>query len=357
MVVWLVFAGMTLIAGGLLLWPLRRTNSAVPAGDPHVTVYRAQVAEIERDEESGRIGAADAQAAKTESARRLVSENRSSRPASSSSGSRRILAGVLVVASLGSGALLYGLIGSPNLPDAPLAARTMPADGANVADALARIEAHLAREPDDRRGWTVIAPVYLRMGRTDDAVRAYRQIVRLHRNADSLADLAEAQIHAAAGVVKADARRGLDAALSLDPKHMKARYYIGLAAEQDGDRARARDLWTALAADAPAGSRLATGLAERIAALDTAPATADVAALPAPERQSAIRGMVERLAGRLRETGGGLDEWLRLVRAYRVLDETDKARSALADARKSFVGDSAAASRLDDLARELGLEG
>ena len=70
-----------------------------------------------------------------------------------------------------------------------------------------------------------------------------------------------------------------------------------------------------------------------------------------------IRGMVERLATRLATSGGGADEWQRLIRAYTVLHETDKAKEALASARKALAGDAEAGQQLDALARELGIGG
>ncbi len=66
--------------------------------------------------------------------------------------------------------------------------------------------------------------------------------------------------------------------------------------------------------------------------------------------------MVDGLSARLQQNGGNLDEWLRLVRAYSVLHEPDKARAALADGRKHLASDAGAAAELDRLARELGLE-
>ena len=83
---------------------------------------------------------------------------------------------------------------------------------------------------------------------------------------------------------------------------------------------------------------------------------AAVSAMPKDQQQAVIHGMVDRLAERLKDNGGDLEGWLRLVRAYRVLDESDKAKTALSDARRNFSSDTAATKRLDDLAHELGLE-
>jgi cytochrome c-type biogenesis protein CcmH len=75
------------------------------------------------------------------------------------------------------------------------------------------------------------------------------------------------------------------------------------------------------------------------------------------EQQKMIRSMVDRLAQRLNSQGGGADEWLRLIRAYKVLNESDKAEGALADARKALASDASGQGKLTELAQELGLTG
>ena len=244
--------------------------------------------------------------------------------------------------------------------------------------AIAKIEAHLAQHPEDGRGYDVLAPVYLRMGRADDAAHAYAAALRLlGETPERLALYGEALVTASNGVVTAEARQAFEAAAGKDPALPKPHFFLGLAAEQAGDLARARDIWEKLVAAAPANAPWTQALRERIATLSSArtppPAglaqndsaqngvqnslAAKLQALPEAERSSAIRGMVERLATRLAQNGQDLEGWLRLVRAYKVLHELDKARSALVDAKRNLAGDATAIARIDALARELGLEG
>ena len=68
------------------------------------------------------------------------------------------------------------------------------------------------------------------------------------------ADLGEAITAAADGVVTADAKAAFERAVARDPHEMKARYFLGLAAEQDGNVAQAITIWRSLLADAPAGA-------------------------------------------------------------------------------------------------------
>src|SRR5262249_2520694 len=161
------------------------------------------------------------------------------------------------------------------------------------------------------------------------------------------ADLGEALVAVAEGTVTAEAKAAFEHAYALDPQHAKTRFYIGLAAEQDGKPEQAADIWRALLAGAPADAawtdlvRQSLARLEPAAAVGTArgPRQSDVAAAAAlapEERGEMIRGMVERLADRLKRDGSDLDGWLQLIRAYAVLGERDKAQGAVADARRSL---------------------
>src|SRR5262249_26787763 len=75
------------------------------------------------------------------------------------------------------------------------------------------------------------------------------------------------------------------------------------------------------------------------------------------QRNAMIQGMVERLSERLHRDGGDVEEWLRLVRSYMVLGQNDKARAAVADARRAPAGDAAKLRRPEGLLRRLGLGG
>lgn len=372
MALWIVFALLTGAAVFSILWPLSRAPAAAPdERDLDVAFYKAQTAEIERDAARGTIGSAEAEAARAEAARRLmVAAEREARPvARISQTAVRVVSIASLVFVPALALALYSRIGKPNLPDMPLSARLdAPPASMDIETAIAKIERHLAEKPDDGRGYEVLAPAYLRLGRPDDAVRAYaRAIELLGPTADRYAGLGEAQTYIGGGVVTADAKQSFDKALSLDDKSPRALYYLGLAAQQDGDKTKALNLWQKLVALSPPNAPWLETVKAHIAALEGAEApaagaeagakmAAAIQAMPADQRQKMIHSMVEGLATRLKANGNDLDGWLRLVRAYRVLDEQDKAKSALADARHQFASDAAATKRLDALAHELGLE-
>src|SRR5947209_20227054 len=339
--IWVVFAAMTGLAVFSVLWPLSRSRRIAPANLPNISLYEAPLAAIGSDAASGLIPPPDVPAAKADAARRLlaVSGTQPTPPPAQRNVRFAAAAAIVLIPALTLG--LYSRFGRPDLPDAPLAARLEPADPGktDLASAIIRIEAHLREHPEDGRGWEVIAPVYLRLGRAEEARRAFAEAIRLlGDSAARQAGLGEAILANAQGVVTAEARQAFEKASATDPSLPQPRYYLGLAALQDGKPDEARAIWTKLADEAPAGASWVGVVRQRIAAIAEGPtagpdsvAGKSIAGLPAQERAAAIRSMVEGLSARLQQNGGNLDEWTRLVRAYMVLDEREKASEALDD--------------------------
>jgi cytochrome c-type biogenesis protein CcmH len=363
--IWLVFALLTGAALLSVLAPLALKGDATDPAAPDISFFKEQIAEIERESAEGRLAGADAEAARVEAARRLLRAQsaQGERPkASRRAATIAALAAILLIPALTL--TLYLRLGHSNLPDMPLQARLETApDRTNLADAVARIEAHLAQHPEDGRGFEVVAPYYLRTGRVAEAEHAYGEALRLLGPTPARhAALGEARVFAAQGAVTQDARREFEAALAQDPAQHMARFYMGLAAAQDGDREKASSIWTKLLADGPSDAPWATRVKALLGRLNEAPATESpaasaqgraIVAMPENERQAAIRTMVDRLAGRLEKNGDDVEGWLRLIRAYSVLSEPEKARQALLSARKALANKEADLARVDALAQEL----
>lgn len=361
MLIWIIFAAMTGAAVMAVLLPLGRRQPALFADTAGATsLYRAQIGEIDRDLSRKLIGDAEAEAARAEAARRLLrAAAAESEPAGESEPAlrRRRAASAIALSCVPLLALLvYGAYGSPTVPDQPLAARLQTGPSQDFEIALARIEAHLSANPTDGRGWGVLAPVYLRQGRYDDAARAFANAIRHDApSAERHAGQGEALILAAGGVVTAAARESLSAALQLEPGNPRARFFLAIAQEQDGRTQEAAAALNALLADAPADAPWAGAVRARLAQLESRPDATAIAVLPAGERETAIRGMVDGLAARLAEGGGSLPEWSRLIRSQAVLGERAAAARSLATARERLASDPAARPALDGLRVELGL--
>ncbi len=360
---WVVFAALTGLALLSVLWPLLRAGRGVDRAESEVAFFNSQSEEIARDVERGLMTPEDAALSKAEAARRLIAlaGATEARPQSKLASRVAIVAALILVPGIGFG--LYRLIGNPGVPDQPLTARlAAPPEQMDINAALAQIEKHLAQNPDDARGYELVAPVYMRLGRAADAAKALVNTIRLTGGSAQKYDaLGEALVYAANGKVSPEAEKAFEQAAAAAPEMPQPQFFLGLAAEQRGDLDKARETWGNLLAKAPPNADWAEMVRKRLGAISgVAPdvsAGGAIAALPPQERVAAIRNMVEGLAAKLSQNGADLEGWLRIVRAYVVLNEKDRAAAALADARKSFATDPAGLAQLDALARELGLGG
>nr|WP_262298466.1 c-type cytochrome biogenesis protein CcmI [Microvirga sp. HBU67692] len=367
--IWIILLAMTAAAVMAVLWPLSRHYAVARQADPDTQFYREQIAEIERDQARGVLMPSEAEAAKAEAGRRLLRATGLRGEAFAAVGEpalrRRRAASTLALSIIPILALAtYEIYGSPQAPvQAPVqaaAAAPAAAQAAGTVDlmqAVAQIEAHLAKNPQDGRGWEVIAPVYLRMGRVDDAVKAYEAAVRsLPPDSDRFASYGEVLVMARDGLVSADAQAAFEQALTLDPGSPKARFYLARAAVQDGQIAKARAAYAQLLASSPADAPWVEAVRQEMAALDGPAGQAPAGESPdgriGPE---AIAGMVAGLAGRLEAQGGTAEEWARLMRSYAVLGQRDKAVAAARRAREALAQDNAALKTIDTMARELKL--
>ena len=105
------------------------------------------------------------------------------------------LGGVLAGAMLVVVTALYLLVGTPAALD-PANVRAPD----TLAGAMERLEAELARKPDQPEGWRLLADAYRAQGRLVESARAFAQAARYAPNdADVLAQAAEARARLADG--------------------------------------------------------------------------------------------------------------------------------------------------------------
>ncbi len=388
MLLWIAFA---LLTAAVLAWVLAPLARPAPAGDARASaeagaraVYRDQLAEIEAEREAGLIRAAEAEAARIEISRRLLASAAQPEDATPDipAPGRATQHGRIAMATAAAVPLLtlalYLAYGSPGMPGTLASQGAAAREQAQIARMMAQVEARLREAPDDSKGWEVIAPVYLKLGRYADAATAYANAVRLQgESVKLLAGLAEASILAKDGIVTEEARTAYERVLVLEPGRVEPRFWLAMGKEQDGRLAEALADYTAMLNKAPpdaayrealearmkeVSARIAAGGGQergrKAAEVSAGPTASDMEAaakLSPEQRQQMIVGMVEGLAQRLKRDGKDLAGWQRLLRAYAVLGRHDDARAALAEARRNFDGDQRALSDLSGLAATLGL--
>ncbi|MFB3134924.1 MAG: c-type cytochrome biogenesis protein CcmI [Rhodospirillales bacterium] len=388
---WITIAVLTAVALGLLLVPLaRRGRAPAPTRAAYdITVYRDQLAEVDRDLERGLFGDDQAHAARIEIQRRMLAAG----PEDGSGGTEeparpRPRGSVAVIAAIAvavpAGAVgLYLYLGSPGAPGQPFAERgtaTGKADAGagdrgGLRAVVGRLAERLLRNPDDLKGWLLLGRSYMTLEHYDDAANAFRRAMGLSDNrADIAAGYAEAVALGDGGPITPEVRQIFEGVFAAEPGNTKARYYLGLAKAQQGDVRGALQDWVDLRVlsppDAPWHPVLEQQIERAARALDIDPATvepspgavalagarppfrgtapgAPPATSPAgpsradreaatrmsdEERAAMIRSMVKRLADRLEENPGDREGWFRLARAYEVLGEMEKAGEARARA-------------------------
>ncbi|THD53306.1 MAG: c-type cytochrome biogenesis protein CcmI [Bradyrhizobium sp.] len=358
MILWPILTLMTAGAVIAVWWPLARRQKSVRSGSD-IEVYRDQLDEINRDETASLIGNVEAEAARIEVSRRLIAAAETAKAATvvaapgPARGYRRAtLAAAIVLLPLGAGAI-YLSVGSPNFVPVSMNAE---ANGQplpeGIEQTVAEVEKYLEANPKNGKGWELLAPVYLRLGRFDDAVTARRNALEIFGpDAARLGDLGEAITVASNGVVTAEAKELFQRANAADPQDVMAQYYLGLNAKQEGRRDEAVRRWTALISGAGEGAEWLPMVRNALAQVDekgpsvVAGAQPAVAA-PADHSDGAIEAMVARLAERLKTNGSDVPGWIQLVRSYRALGKTEKAKAAIAEAQAALASDQEALQRL-----------
>ncbi|MEN5248355.1 c-type cytochrome biogenesis protein CcmI [Brucella pseudintermedia] len=369
---WLIAALLTLAATLAVLLPLtRRKQAFLPAEKNDLEVYRDQLREVEADAARGMIDPQSAEQARIEISRRILNAEKSGKEAVEAAGKAapgRLLAfmAVLAVPLIAWG--IYPLFGKPDMPSMPLAERlSASADRGSVDELVARAEAHLAQNPDDVRGWDVLAPIYLRLGRAADAVNAYRSSIRIAgENFPRVLGLGEALATASGGTVTAEAEGFFKKAADLEPNDVRPQFYLAQGEMQDGRMDLAANSLQAFLDKAPADAPWRGQIEQAIARLRDPAAgqqqpkgptadDVDAASTLSPEdRQAMIEGMVQRLDESLRQNSGDVEGWKRLVRSYMILNRRDAALDALSRGMTALEGESR--TNLESFAAGLGLE-
>lgn len=363
MLIWFIFAGMTLAVVATLAIPfLRKASTAKPRDvDFETAIYRDQLQELERDKARGIIGDVEADAARNEISRRLLHAN-TFQTDTLSRGSSLAKFAVLIVPLIALP--IYAKFGNSSFPDVPLQERLQGAvANQDFAALVASVEVHLATDPNDIKGWQVLAPAYKREKRWADAAEAYSRILQLAPpTAETMADYAEMLVFTNEGMVTADAQKAFLEALKVDPKNPRGRFFTALAVKQEGKTHEARKLFESFLADSPADApwrpmvenELRDVASAKVPGL-TPEQLASGQAMEAGDQATMIKGMVEGLETRLGTDSRDLQGWLRLIRARTVSGDGAKAKGSLQVALGIFKDEPASVESLNGLAKELGI--
>ncbi|MCG8443565.1 MAG: tetratricopeptide repeat protein [Caulobacterales bacterium] len=255
-------------------------------------------------------------------------------------------AGALAAATIA----LFAASGGAPRPGLPYEARIdalrqSPPETYGPAERLAVLTRITDQTPEDPRAWRFLGRELMDAGRYFEAVTALRRAAALAPEASLFADLGAALAGLNEGELAGGAEAAFEQALALDPGNAEARWSIGLARFQEGDRAAAADAWGALAADFEPGDprRLAVALSavDRLATPEGGPGAEGAAPFAgmAGDPSAMIETMVAGLAARLEAEPDDLSGWLTLARARSQIGDSEGARAAIAAARGALGSD------------------
>ncbi|RYH03337.1 c-type cytochrome biogenesis protein CcmI [Salipiger sp. IMCC34102] len=393
---WILCTLLTLVVVSYLALPLLRPEAGEEAA-PDVEIYKAQLAEVDRDVARGTLDADDAERARVEISRRLLAAARADRATGVAAPRvNRLATGLVLLLVAGVGAATYAFTGAPGVPDQPLEARLAQAEdmrrqrpGQEALEAetpplpaaeadpeyLAQIEQLrqvVPTRPDDLEGWTLLAYHESQLNNFAAAARAQTRVVELKRDEVELVDLvrqADLMVIAADGIISPEAEAVARQILAQDPDNVPATYFLGAMYYQTGRPDVAFRAWRSLAESGAQSfhAQMARSQIERAAAqagIDytlpalPGPSAEEIAAAEdmAPEDRAAfIEGMVAQLSDRLATQGGPASEWARLISAYGVLGDTSAAATVWGEAQQVFADDPSAMEALRAAAGSAGV--
>lgn len=393
MLFWILAIGLALITIAIILRPLLARSAGgelAVVGSYDGEVYKDQLQEIERDIETGRLSEQEAELARVEISRRLIAASETVDHQRVDRAFSLVAVIPMILLFIVSSAFVYVIVGNPQIPNQPLALRQAPQETgiaardvpSDIGNMVAEAEAHLAQNPDDGRGWDVLAPIYFRMGEFFKSQNAFAKAIALEGSTPNRhSGLGEAIMRAQEGIVTGEARSNFERAMQLDPNDPRANFFLALGLMQSGKNAEAiaafEDFGRRSPADAPwveaIKAQIATikGVSVAQVELQTAPSTqtAEQASLGNPsaedveaaaelnseDRMAMISSMVASLDEKLKEEPDNFEGWQRLIRSFKVLGRDDEASNALVSALKTFAPDTDQGQALTELAKQMNI--
>ena len=248
MTVWLLMGALALLATLPLALGVLRPARSRGRAEADLALYRAQLAELDREREAGRLDEAAHAAATLEIQRRMLAAPKEEGAGVGARSAAIVAAAVFLVPAASVG--LYLIRGVPDLPSAPYEERRQRAEAEEQL--LGELRARIAQlEPNSeaaRRGLVLLGAAERGHGRAGSAAEAWTRALEIRFDPQLAGDLAELLI----GEEGSDAATDLlTRALAEAPGDPRLRFLTGLAEARSGRPANARSVWQSLLADAP----------------------------------------------------------------------------------------------------------
>ena len=362
MIFWLIIATLAVITAFLLYLPdYAGRGNALPGNEEDRSFYERRLLDINADLQDGRLNDDDAEALRTEAARKLIQASNEKSPGTSTKSVPNAVVYIALVFVPVFSVLVYMQLGRPEYA---LSQQISEAD-VSLETMIKAAETRLKNEPNEVEGWQVLAPVYVRLGRYNDAVKAYQNLVRLSgRKPELLFSLGEAMVLENEHTVPEQAAALFSEVLRTEPQHPGASYYSGLSSIQTGDEKQAIAIWIALLERSHGSEPWVASTVQNLKSLGVADekleklvpgfaVASQLQALSPEERAQQIEGMVASLAAKLEADPNDRDGWLRLVRSQIVLRKFDQAAKSAQIAKAVFPDDESFVTAIESMLKQV----
>lgn len=361
-----VFIGLSaLLTLLVIVWmvrPLLRApkSDGVSANRLNTDIHRDQLLALETDLARGVISQQDFETTRDELQLRLLDDTESFEVLhTQKSGSFWTPKRTAIAVGLSMPVLALGLylqLGTPAAINPVVATKV---DDLQIKQMIDTLATKLKANPDNPKGWAMLARSYKVMGRFDEAKQAFEKAGNLvNTEPDLLVDYAELLGILAGNKLDGKPQQMIDEALRINPEHPMGIMMAGVAAYQREDYAGAVKRWEKLLgmmqpdsedaqqmqaniAEARAKGGLTTGESNKLPPVPTGAASGMT--------QDNINQMVDRLAARLKDNPNDLAGWARLARAYKVQGRIDDAANAYAKTGKLLDTDADLLTQYADL--------
>ena len=304
-----IVLGVVLIAGALLFVvpPLLRRGlrSGATRDTVNVAVYRDQLRELEADLRAGTLAADQHEKARREIEARLLADvDKGGAPARSPRHTRAAALALALAVPICALAV-YVTVGNPRaiLPQTAEGANPHGLSAQQFEALVSRLAGRLKDNPEDAEGWMMLGRSYAVLGRFVESSEAYaKAAARMPRDAQLLADYADALAMAQSRTLQGEPERILLRALAIDPNNVKALLLAGTAAFNRNDGAAAARHWERVLGLLPAESDMIQRVQASIAearSLGGKTQIAKPAQAPGGGRVSGVVTLAPQLAGKV----------------------------------------------------------
>ena len=250
---------MVLCVAGVLMWVLLRQRPVVTHASQakaNAKVYRDQIADLDREHESGHISDAERQQSRDELSMRLLEDTSAQDDPVAKQEKPAFWTAVLVAVALPLSAVgMYMWVGEPDALN-PMAVQSNdkldPTQLLQMAESLAQ---KLNDKPDNLQGWVMLGRTYRTLEKFDASVQAYDRALKLSADDDLKLERVEVLAMKSQGNFEGEPWNVIRDILQRDPQNYGALLMAGSASYSHEKFADALKYWQQarkpLAADNP----------------------------------------------------------------------------------------------------------